>query len=55
MNTPETKINVFNNLFLFYAHWCFACMYGVYVCVSVPDPQEVELQTGVNCHVVTES
>lgn len=24
-----------NDLFLFYVHWCFACMH---VCVSVSDP-----------------
>ena len=33
-------------LFLFYVHWCFACMY---VCVRVWDPLELELLTVVSC------
>jgi hypothetical protein len=28
--------------------WSFACMY---VCVRIPDPLELELQTVVSCHV----
>lgn len=34
-------------LFLFYAHWCFACMYD---CVrAVSDPLELEPRTVVSC------
>ena len=35
-------------IYLFYVHWGFAC---VSVCVKVSDPQELELQTVVNCYV----
>ena len=35
-------------LFLFYVHWCFACLH---VCVRVSDALEVELQTTVSYHV----
>lgn len=36
------------NLYLFYVHWCFVCMY---VCVRVPDPLELELETVLSSSV----
>ena len=38
----------FFQFILFYVHCCFAC---VDVYVKAPDPLELELQTGVSCHV----
>ena len=39
-------------LFLFYVHWCFACMC---VSVRVSDPLELELKTVLSCHVGAEN
>ena len=38
----------FPNLFLFIVHWC---LLAHAICVKVSDPLELELQTGVSCHV----
>jgi hypothetical protein len=39
-------------LLLFYARRCFVCMF---ICVSVLDPVELELQTVMSCHVGAEN
>jgi hypothetical protein len=40
--------NCFNNLFLFYVHWCFDY---IWICVRVSYSLEQVLQTVVNCHI----
>ena len=35
--------------FMIYLHWCFSSMY---VCASMLNSLELELQTVVSCHVV---
>ena len=40
----------FNDPFLFYVHWCFACMYVCIRCGSL----RMELQTVVSCHAAAE-
>ena len=47
----KKKKNIYiYNCFLLYVHWCFAYV-RVYVYVRVSDPLELDLQTGVGCHV----